>query len=392
MGGNPETLTDPTGMRMLGPSGQTAWVNPDGTIYADTPTTGATVIGHNKYPLPSWSGIGSAPAKPVQKPHPRFNFNTAQGRIACYRDKACGTAMHHIAMNYFNEVVTPLIGVGTMVLETVLLLREWDLGGAVEADQLEIEEIVEKEQLLTEEDQATLEDWACSFTAPTKVSTQTGKEPIGSLKPGERVLAYNPKTRKMELQPIVHVWINHDNDLVDLTITTQQVSHGKAQKVTHEVIHTNKKHPFLTVEKGFLPVGQIKVGMHVVEADGQTGVISEWRVVPGVQTMYNLEVAHDHTFTVGAGQWVVHNCSQQFTTDAKILRQMPGRGWTKDSIQDALDNPDHVVPVKDIRGGINNPEPATAYFSKSGGYVVRNDATGDIVQVSNRNDPNWKGP
>ncbi len=25
--------------------------------------------------------------------------------------------------------------------------------------------------------------------------------------------------------------------------------------------------------------------------------------------MYNLEVAHDHTFTVGTGQWVVHNCS-----------------------------------------------------------------------------------
>jgi hypothetical protein len=25
--------------------------------------------------------------------------------------------------------------------------------------------------------------------------------------------------------------------------------------------------------------------------------------------MYNLEVAQDHTFTVGVGQWVVHNCA-----------------------------------------------------------------------------------
>jgi hypothetical protein len=73
------------------------------------------------------------------------------------------------------------------------------------------------------------------------------------------------------------------------------------------VIHTNKKHPFLTVEKRFLPVGQIKLGMHVVEADGQVGVIGGWKSVQGAMTMYNLEVAQDHTFAVGVGQWVVHN-------------------------------------------------------------------------------------
>ncbi|MBA2392252.1 MAG: hypothetical protein H0V70_05845, partial [Ktedonobacteraceae bacterium] len=82
----------------------------------------------------------------------------------------------------------------------------------------------------------------------------------------------------------------------------------KATKPTSEVIHTNQKHPFLTVEKGFLPVGQIKLGMHVVEANGQVGVVSGWRMVPGVKVMYNLEVAHDHTFVVGVGMWVVHNC------------------------------------------------------------------------------------
>ncbi len=30
-------------------------------------------------------------------------------------------------------------------------------------------------------------------------------------------------------------------------------------------------------------------------------------MVPGTQVMYNLEVAQDHTFTVGVGEWVVHN-------------------------------------------------------------------------------------
>ncbi|GAC1666927.1 MAG: hypothetical protein PVS3B3_37880 [Ktedonobacteraceae bacterium] len=33
--------------------------------------------------------------------------------------------------------------------------------------------------------------------------------------------------------------------------------------------------------------------------------------------MYNLEVAQDHTFTVGSGQWVVQNCGgDTFVQDA----------------------------------------------------------------------------
>jgi hypothetical protein len=112
----------------------------------------------------------------------------------------------------------------------------------------------------------------------------------------------------MEQEPILHVWINHDTDLVDLTLTTTNpAQHGKAATKMSETIHTNKKHPFLTLEKGFLPVGQIKLGMHVLRADGTYGVVTGWKVVPGTQVMYNLEVAQDHTFTVGTEQWVVHN-------------------------------------------------------------------------------------
>lgn len=61
----------------------------------------------------------------------------------------------------------------------------------------------------------------------------------------------------MEVEPILHVWVNHDNDLVDLTITpVASARHGNATTHASEVIHTNQKHPFFTQEKGFLPVGQ----------------------------------------------------------------------------------------------------------------------------------------
>jgi RHS repeat-associated protein len=149
-----------------------------------------------------------------------------------------------------------------------------------------------------------------SFSATTKVATAQGEQAIGTIHPGEKVEAYNPQTHQMELQPVLHVWINHDNDLVDLTLTTRvPATHGKPSIKMSEVIHTNKKHPFLTKEKGFLAVGQIKLGIHMLRADGTYGVVTGWKVVPGTRVMYNLEVAQDHTFTVGAGQWVVHNCA-----------------------------------------------------------------------------------
>ncbi len=207
----------------------------------------------------------------------------------------------------------------------------------------------------------------------------------------------------MELQPILHVWINHNNDLVNLTIT-YTTKQGKATKPTNEVIHTNKKHPFLTVEEGFLPMGQITLGMHVVEANGQTGVVSGWKVVPGVMTMYNLEVALDHTFVVGMGMWVVHNSNcispggMSYSLDESathkdgttIIDQMKERGWTNDDIDNTLDNPSGTVSTFDNRKGPTRGDPATGYYaSDRTGYVVRNNRTGEVFSVSDRNDANW---
>jgi hypothetical protein len=178
----------------------------------------------------------------------------------------------------------------------------------------------------------------CSFTSATLVATVRGQQAIGTLHVGDKVLAYNPKTHKMERQPILHVWIHPDYDLVDLTITTPaKGAHNATLKATSEVVHTNQKHPFLTTEHGFLPVGQITVGMHVVRADGRIGVITRWTIVPGAKMMYNLEVAQDHTFTVGDGQWVVHNCGEGIPTlvnDTKVtLYRAIGRSELNDVLK-----------------------------------------------------------
>jgi hypothetical protein len=49
----------------------------------------------------------------------------------------------------------------------------------------------------------------------------------------------------MEQEPILHVWINHDNDLVDLPLTsaTPSKQHGKAATKTSETITPTKSIP-----------------------------------------------------------------------------------------------------------------------------------------------------
>ncbi len=79
----------------------------------------------------------------------------------------------------------------------------------------------------------------------------------------------------------------------------------------------------------------------------------------------------------------------------KIQGQLDQRGWSRESVEDTIANADHTVETRDTRhnpDGTQNNDPATAFINADGSYVVRNDRTGDIVQISDRNDPAWKSP
>ena len=80
----------------------------------------------------------------------------------------------------------------------------------------------------------------------------------------------------------------------------------------------------------------------------------------------------------------------------KIREQMGKRGWTEEDILDTVENPDRTVETKDTRHnpdtGSRNNDPATAYIDSDGNYVVVNDISGDIVQISDKNDADWQSP
>lgn len=85
-----------------------------------------------------------------------------------------------------------------------------------------------------------------------------------------------------------------------------------------------------------------------------------------------------------------------FVIEPKISQQMGKRGWTAESLDSVLKNPSKTVATKDTRfdpiSGKRLNDPATGYVAKDGSYVVKNDRTGAIVQVSDKNEKNWIAP
>ncbi len=86
--------------------------------------------------------------------------------------------------------------------------------------------------------------------------------------------------------------------------------------------------------------------------------------------------------------------SKNIKVDPKITKQLKNRGWTKKEIEKTIRNPTKTEKTRDTRwrkdGSGKNDDPATAYYDKDGHYVVRNDKTGDIVQIKNKFKEGWK--
>jgi len=182
-----------------------------------------------------------------------------------------------------------------------------------------------------------------SFSSDTPVATPNGGEQaIASLQVGDQVTAYDPSNGKTSTQTVQHIFVNHDTDLLDVTLApdtaqshpsadgggkqheAEVASHGlrapptgttkadaaqASAELHHETVHTTASHPWLSADHGWITAGQLVVGERVVRADGSTAVVVRLHGVPGAADMYDLTVSSVHTFVVGNGQYVVHNCT-----------------------------------------------------------------------------------
>ena len=75
-------------------------------------------------------------------------------------------------------------------------------------------------------------------------------------------------------------------------------------------IGTTSNHPFWSEDRReYVQAGKLEIGERVRAFDGETSLVAAQMPRPGPEAVYNLEVAGEHTYYVGASGVLVHNSS-----------------------------------------------------------------------------------
>jgi RHS repeat-associated protein len=207
---------------------------------------------------------------------------------------------------------------------------------------------------------------AQSFTPTTKVVLASGAAvALASVKVGDKVLATDPSTGVTSAKTVDHVWIDHDDDLMDVTVT----ANGKSS-----VIHATQHHPFWDATRNaWVEADQLTPGDRFLGLSGASVTFASEVVVPGVADMWDLTVAGDHDFYIQVGDdttVLVHNCppseeeagrakaddTSALRNLAKIAKSKGGvsreDGDTLNSWREELDEPGHGI--EEHTGGRGN--------------------------------------
>jgi hypothetical protein len=151
---------------------------------------------------------------------------------------------------------------------------------------------------------------AQSFTADTNVVLADGKTvPIDQVKIGQKVEAVDTKTGKSVTRSVTAVWVNHDTDLMDVTVTGGSGSHS--------TIHTTQHHPFwdLTTHS-WVDADHLRAGDQLLADNGASVTLTATVIVPGAADMWDLTIngVHDFYITTGSDTVLVHNNSCSFAS------------------------------------------------------------------------------
>jgi hypothetical protein len=220
------------------------------------------------------------------------------------------------------------------------------------------------------------------------VTTPTGEVAIAKLTVGSTVLAYDPKTGKASTQTVEQTFINHDTDLLNVTLqvtkpaatTSTKAGHlsrersGRSKPVTTtttEVVQTTANHPWLTADHGWLVAGDLGVGEPVQELDGSTATVVVVQVVPGAASMWDLTVSNIHTFAVGDGAYVVHNnnCNPSSTELDRHLGGTPNDGLAAHHLVPRQLASHRLVQLA-MQGGFDIDEAANGLLVRDGRHAI----------------------
>ncbi|RYF74601.1 MAG: hypothetical protein EOO39_08330, partial [Cytophagaceae bacterium] len=130
------------------------------------------------------------------------------------------------------------------------------------------------------------------------IAVEEGYRNIEELQTGDRVWSRDEFTGQLALQPITHTSERETDHLIHL-------------RMGGERVQTTAEHPFYT-PTGWQKAGTLVIGQEVMRSDGQWVAITQAdhrTEFDQPQLVYNIEVAHAHTYFIGKWMWWVHNAT-----------------------------------------------------------------------------------
>lgn len=98
------------------------------------------------------------------------------------------------------------------------------------------------------------------------------------------------------------VWVNHDTDLMDVTVASADGS---------GVIHATAHHLFWdATQKAWVEADRLRLGDRLRSDDGAIVTVQNTATVPGAASMWDLTITDDHDFYINTASAtaLVHNC------------------------------------------------------------------------------------
>lgn len=168
-----------------------------------------------------------------------------------------------------------------------------------------------------------------SFDGSTLVVMGDGSmRPIADIRPGDDVMATDPRAGKSSVVTVAHVWV-HVDWMLDLVV-------GSGDRVT-----TTEDHPFWNVgERQWQRADQLDRGDHLGAIGGGTVVVVGLdSSTSKVQHAFNLSVEEPHTYHVQVGEEsvLVHNCGEAKLSDPNpVGRNVPGGRHIRAAYEDIV--------------------------------------------------------
>jgi hypothetical protein len=134
------------------------------------------------------------------------------------------------------------------------------------------------------------------------VATLSGLMPIEDVQVGDLVWSRNETTGETQLREVVQVFETADQAIYEVDVETAS---GEV-----ETLGTTAEHPFWVADLGWVPASRLLAGDELISNTGAMLKVRQVRGSPRRETVYNFEVAGDHTYFVGElGVWVHNLCA-----------------------------------------------------------------------------------